>query len=583
MQYRATTQLSYATEARIGGNVESLMMGWQLDLYHHLSAICVALQVGPDSGAFDDWAAFSDRYEQWRHTTEEPDLVQKLYLWETSQKTRPQLFRLYSSSRLPQPEAPDPRVAALLLRLQTRTASLYSGLRAWQLMDATDLSNAFESRRHSEQGDSFTGWQFDQSVPAIVHPIVHHRLPSQPDNPIGNEAVDWIIILLDPETIQNKLLPELSRRHFGNSGNAEYAVAVATLGEPNRTLYQSSPGNNIDQSDAAMNIFGPPPQSTEDNFWEAVKNANAVKVQNWRHFSGPIWFPVFQYSAQENPWMLIITHRTGRLEDVVAKVRRVNFFAGGVVLLLLAASVSLVAMAALRARNFARLQMDFVASISHELRTPLTAIYSAGENLADGIVETKPQLRHYGSIITAQARQLMELVDQILTFASTRDGDRVYDVRPLQISTILQLVLKNTSAIMEVGGFSVEQEIEPNLPPVNGDLSAIASCLQNLLVNAAKYSGESRRIRISAQVATISGKPEMQISVEDFGTGIGSTDLSHIFKPFYRSSQARSAQIHGTGLGLTVAKGIVESMGGNLSVKSTLSAGSTFTLHLPLR
>jgi hypothetical protein len=102
-----------------------------------------------------------------------------------------------------------------------------------------------------------------------------------------------------------------------------------------------------------MNIFGPPPQSAEDNFCEAVKNANAVKAQNWHHFSGPIWFPVFQYSAQENPWMLIMTHRTGRLEDVVARVRGVNLFASGVVLLLLAASVSLVAMAALRARNFA--------------------------------------------------------------------------------------------------------------------------------------------------------------------------------------------------------------------------------------
>ena len=72
MQYRTTTQLSDATEARIGGNVESLMMGWQLDLYRHLSAICISLQVGPDSGAFDDWAAFSDRYVQWRRTTESP-------------------------------------------------------------------------------------------------------------------------------------------------------------------------------------------------------------------------------------------------------------------------------------------------------------------------------------------------------------------------------------------------------------------------------------------------------------------------------------------------------------------------------
>jgi two-component system, OmpR family, sensor histidine kinase SenX3 len=586
MQYRATTQLSYATEARIGGNVESLMMGWQLDLYHHLSAICVALQVGPDSGAFDDWAAFSDRYEQWRRTAEKPDLVPKLYLWQTSQKARPQLFRLDSRSRLPQLEAPDPKVAALLLRLQARAGSLYSGLRAWQLMDPADLPKVSESRHPSMQADSFTGWQFDQDVPAIVHPIVHHRLPSEADSPTSPEAIDWIIVMLDLNTIQNQLLPELSRRHFETAGKADYAVLVATLGDHSRTLYQSSRGsrgNNIDQSDAAMNIFGPPPLSTEDNFWEAVKNANAVKVQNWHHFSAPIWFPVFQYSAQENPWVLILTHRSGRLEDVIAEVRRVNLFASGAVLLLLAASVSLVAMAALRARNFARLQMDFVASISHELRTPLTAIYSAGENLADGIVETKPQLQHYGSIVTAQARQLMELVDQILTFASTRKRDRVYDVRPLEVSSIVELALRNSQAVINASGFSVEQEIEPNLPPVDGDLRAIASCLQNLLVNSVKYSGESRKIRVTAKLAPISGKHEIRISVEDLGTGIRSSDLAHIFKPFYRSPEAKSAQIHGTGLGLAVAKEVAEAMGGNLSVKSVLGVGSTFTLHLPIR
>jgi len=313
-----------------------------------------------------------------------------------------------------------------------------------------------------------------------------------------------------------------------------------------------------------------------------VKNANAVKAQNWHHFSGPIWFPVFQYSAQENPWMLIITHRTGRLEDVVAKVRRVNLFASGAVFLLLVTSVSLVAMAALSARNFARLQMDFVASISHELRTPLTAIYSAGENLADGIVETKPQLQRYGSIITTQARQLMELVDQILTFASTRNGERRYYMRSLKVSMIIELALRNSHAVMEASGFSVDQEIESNLPPVVGDLSAIASCLQNLLVNAVKYSGDSRRIRVSAKLATASGKQEIRISVEDFGTGIDSADLSQIFKPFYRSPRAKSAQIHGTGLGLAVAKEVAEAMRGNLTVKSALGVGSTFTLHLPI-
>jgi two-component system sensor histidine kinase SenX3 len=585
MLYRTTTQLSDATEARIGGNVESLMIGWQLDLYRHFSAICISLQVGPDSGAFDDWAAFSDRYEQWRHTTARPQLVQGLYLWETSQKTPAQLFRLESSSRAPRAVVPDPGLTPLLTRLQARSSSLYTGLRAWQPMDPADLSKTADPHNTAPQREYFTGWQFDQSIPAIVHPIVHHRLPPELDNPQSRDAVDWIIIVLDPGTIQSQLLPELTRRHFETAGKADYTVVVAALGSQNRTLYESggsNHANNRDQSDAAMNIFGRPPRATEDNFWEAVTNANAVKTQNWHLFSGPIWFPVFQYSTGEDRWMLFLTHRTGRLEDVVVQVRRVNLFAGGIVLVLLAASVSLVATAALRARSFARLQMDFVASISHELRTPLTAIYSAGENLSDGVVEKKPQLKQYGTIIITQARQLMDLVDQILAFASTRNGERQYDLQHLNVSDIVDLALRNSRAVIQAGGFTVEKEIEAELPPVKGDQSAIASCMQNLLVNAVKYSGESRRICITAKRSQVHRTQEIRISVQDFGTGIESGDLQQIFKPFYRSARAKSAQIHGTGLGLAVAKEIAEAMGGTLSVISELGVGSTFTLHLPI-
>jgi signal transduction histidine kinase len=585
MQYRTTTQLSDATEARIGGNVESLMMGWQLDLYRHLSAICISLQVGPDSGAFDDWAAFSDRYEQWRRTAERPQLVQGIYIWETSQKTQAQLFRLESESRPPHAAAPDPSLTPLLMRLQERSSSLYTGLGAWQPMDPADPTKAVDPHHKALQRESFTGWQFDQSIPAIVHPIVHHRLPPELDNPQSRDAVDWIIIVLDLGTIQSQLLPELTRRHFETAGKADYTVVVAALGSQNRTLYQSGGSNHAnyrDQSDAAMNIFGRPPRATEDNFWEAMTNANAVKTQNWHLFSGPIWFPVFQYSTGEDRWMLFLTHRTGRLEDMIVQMRRVNLFTSGIVLVLLAASVSLVATAAFRAQNFAQLQMDFVASISHELRTPLTAIYSAGENLSDGVVERKPQLKQYGTIITTQARQLMELVDQILTFASTRNGERQYDLQYLNVTDIVELTLRNSRAVIQAGGFTVEKEIEADLPPVKGDLNAIASCLQNLLVNAVKYSGESRRICIIAKRSQVHRTQEIWINVQDFGTGIESRDLNQIFKPFYRSASAKSAQIHGTGLGLAVAKEIAEAMGGTLSVNSEVGMGSTFTLHLPI-
>jgi len=584
MQFRSTAQIGEATEDRIGGTLESLMIDWHLDFYRRFSAICVALQVGPDSGAFDDPTVFRDRYAQWRLGTRTPQLVKNLYIWETSQKTSPELLSLDASTGPPRAAIPPGNFRPLLSRLRSRSGNLYDGLRAWEA-DSLEISTRKASSQYLTQAsDPLTGWQFDQNIPAIVHPIVHHKIRDLVDDPIGPDAIDWIIIVLDIRNIQTKIFPALAVSHFGALSNADYAVAVAVLGNPNRFLYDSFPegeGTKIDQSDAAMNIFGPPPGSIEDDFWVAVKNANSVKVQNWHHFSSPIWFPVIHYSNVDNPWMLILTHRKGRLEDIAANVRHINLFTNSVILLLLAAGTALVAITAQRAQSYARLQMDFVTSISHELRTPLTAIYSAGENLADGIVEGQSQLRHYGSIITFQARQLIDLVDQVLTFASTRNRGKHDEMSLLEIGKIIDLALQNAQANIQAGGFSVEVDVAPDLPLVEGDQSAIISCIQNLLANAIKYSGKSRWVRVSAQLANKQSEREIQISVEDRGIGIATAELTDVFKPFYRSYQVKAAQIHGTGLGLSVAKEIAEAMGGRISVRSSLGLGTTFTLCLP--
>ena len=228
----------------------------------------------------------------------------------------------------------------------------------------------------------------------------------------------------------------------------------------------------------------------------------------------------------------------------------------------------------------AKLQLDFVTSVSHELLTPVAAIFSTGQNIRDGLIEGKADLLVHGSIITAQARQLKDLVDQILLFASTESQKR-YILRPLQVSEILQCVSKNVAVLVDEGGFDFEQHVEADLPLVMGDLSALSHCLTDLIANAIKYSGRSRWISISAGVRRTENQPkEVWISVQDHGIGISSSELPHIFEPFYRSPKVMDAQIHGTGLGLAVAKRIAEALGGRLSVTSEVDVGSIFTLHL---
>ena len=256
---------------------------------------------------------------------------------------------------------------------------------------------------------------------------------------------------------------------------------------------------------------------------------------------------------------------------------------GGIVLLLLTVGMALILFTSRRAQKLAKLQLDFVASVSHELLTPLAAIYCTGQNVMDGLVQTRTDSMAHGSIITSQARQLTDLVKQILLFASTQNGTNRYALRPLEVSGILQTVRNNVAVLVEGTGFEVEQRVQAGLPHVMGDLPALSHCLQNLILNAVKYSGKNRWIGISASVHEAKNHhKEVRISVRDHGSGISSSELPHIFEPFYRSPEVVDAQIHGTGLGLAVAKRIAEAMGGRLSVTSDVGVGSTFTLHLPV-
>jgi len=234
------------------------------------------------------------------------------------------------------------------------------------------------------------------------------------------------------------------------------------------------------------------------------------------------------------------------------------------------------------ALQLASLQMDIVASVSHELRTPITAILSAGENFRDGLVQGEDSLKQHGFIITKQARQLKGLVDQVLVYASAAKDNPWHDVRLLDVCDLIDDALSKVSPQLREAGFTMDREIEPDLPPVAGDLSLLSQCLQNLIANAVKYSGQNRWVGISALLVGMGiGSDEVQISVHDHGLGIAAADLAHVFEPFYRGGRAAEAQIRGTGLGLSIARRCAEVFGGRLTVVSTEGVGSVFTLHLP--
>lgn len=233
------------------------------------------------------------------------------------------------------------------------------------------------------------------------------------------------------------------------------------------------------------------------------------------------------------------------------------------------------------AMQLAQLQMDFVANVSHELRTPLTAILTAGENVRDGLAAGRDGLFEQGSVITNQAQQLMEIVDQVLLFSATREAKLTHLLRDVRVDEVIDDALHATQNLIDGAGFSIETEIEPDLPAITADLSVLSQCMQNLIANAVKYSRGKRWIGISARLDQ--DESAILMSVEDQGIGIQPADRERIFEPFYRSPEVAAARIRGTGLGLSIAKRSAEVFGGKLTVSTEMGVGSVFTVHLPVR
>jgi signal transduction histidine kinase len=249
---------------------------------------------------------------------------------------------------------------------------------------------------------------------------------------------------------------------------------------------------------------------------------------------------------------------------------------------LLLGSVAIWGFQKLRVRSavqLAKLQMDFVASVSHELRTPIAAILSAAENLRDGLVTKRDDIIQQSSVITDQAAQLANLVEQVLSFASTAESNQLHPLGNLRVDEVIDDALRSTASLLQQARFTLERQIQSGLPPVVGEFSVLSQCLQNLIANAVKYSSGNRWVRVSAGMDERSH--QIQIRVHDHGMGIHDSDLPHIFEPFYRSPEVVTARIKGTGLGLSIAKRSAEAFGGTLAVSSEVGVGTVFTVSLP--
>jgi signal transduction histidine kinase len=407
-----------------------------------------------------------------------------------------------------------------------------------------------------------------------------------------------MVIELNRDVFLKRFLSELAQRYFGGPNGLLYDVAIVDAANPPNFIYvsQAHPAADLISSpDEAMHLFiSRRPrgfESRQGNPRDPDSTARRERMSPPPPFPGPgrdpggrgrgfLAAPILA-DASAAGWRLVVRHPGGSMADAVAIYWRRDLLLGFGVLLVLAASMLLVLVWAQRIRRLAKMQMDFVTGVSHELRTPVSVISSAAENLADGVVDPKPQVKQYGALIRNESNRLAAMIEQVLLFAATPNDKRHYQTRPVPVGETIDSAVADLAHLTAANGFTVEKEVAAGLPPVMADPKALGRCLQNLMTNALKYGAGGRWMAVRAHPGSGPEAGEVLITVQDRGEGIEPGEITHIFEPFYRGNAARASQTHGTGLGLSLAKEAAEAMGGKLTVASRVGEGSAFTLHFP--
>lgn len=231
-----------------------------------------------------------------------------------------------------------------------------------------------------------------------------------------------------------------------------------------------------------------------------------------------------------------------------------------------------------RELQMAEMRSQFIASVSHELKTPLTAIRMFAESLRLGRPADSQAKAEYLDTIVNESHRLTRLLNNVLDFSKIEKGQRTYRKERTSLSEIVRAAAQAIQYPLTQQGFHLNVNLEDDLPDIQADRDAIEQAILNLLSNAMKYSGESRRIDLRVQQKD--GYAVIEMS--DQGVGIDPAQQKHIFERFYRVPSEENRRIPGTGLGLALVFHIVKAHGGHVAVRSLLGRGSTFSVYLPL-
>jgi signal transduction histidine kinase len=373
--------------------------------------------------------------------------------------------------------------------------------------------------------------------------------------PVGETRDRWILAMLDMDHIANTLIPEMLAGCFEGGIPSALDVMIIRDDLPDMVVYRSRP--DLARADFDATMAGIPLFAIHGRDLDAATAGRLMP------------------DAAAHRWRVLLQHQSGSLEATLGAIRFRNLAIGIGVLVLLALSVGLLVASMHSMQRAAREQLELVARMSHELRTPLATITCAGENLADDVVGTPAEARHYGELIKVEGRRLAKTIGDILLCCRLQARpDTVLNRLPTDVADVIASAVEESRAAAPAGQ-QIETSIEPGLPIVLADRDALKMAIKNLVLNAVKY-GHGGPVLVSA-----SGGSDVAIAVEDDGPGIPEEERRRIFEPFFRGRRAREREIEGSGIGLNIVKQVVKSHGGRVRVTSAEGKGARFVLQLP--